>query len=222
MPDQEPDSLAKGLLRIHMVISRGVEVARGRSHAYASGEAAEPPVVAGFADYLRALVSVLRGHHTAEDDITFPALRDRFPDAPWELLAEEHRAVVPVLDELDGLAGHIRERPAGDTWMRMAEALDRLAGLWTPHSAREEAHFTVPVMARSVPAEEQAELVAQMAAHGQQHSGPDYLVVPFLLFNLAGEERRVMGGLFPPVVTGQLVPTVWLEKWSPMKPFLLP
>jgi len=37
---------------------------------------------------------------------------------------------------------------------------------------------------------------------------PD-MVVPFLLYNLDGDERRAMGALFPPVVTGQLVPIVW-------------
>jgi len=36
-----------------------------------------------------------------------------------------------------------------------------------------------------------------------------------------GDERRRMGALFPPVVTEQLVPVVWQDKWSPMKPFLL-
>jgi hemerythrin-like domain-containing protein len=222
MLDPEPHNLANGLVRIHRVISRGVEVARERSHRFAAGEGIDAALAAGFADYLQALASVVHGHHTGEDDVTFPALRDRFPDAPWNTLAEEHRAVAPVLAELDVLAGRIREQPAGDTWAPVAEALDRLAALWTVHSRREEDHFTEPVMAQAVPADEQASLVVRMAAHAQQHTGPDYLVVPFLLNNLAGDDRRAMGSLFPPVVTEQLVPTVWLDKWSPMKPFLLP
>ena len=219
MPDEH--GLAKGLVRIHLVISRGVGVARQRSHAYASGEPAEPSVTAGFAEYLRALVSVLHGHHTAEDEVTFPALRDRFPDAPWDLLLEEHRAVVPVLADLEGHAARIRQQPSPDTWASAAETLDRLAALWATHYQREEAYFTVPVLARLVPQDEQAGLVAKMAAHSQQHTGPDYLVVPFLLYNLDGDERRRMTALFPPVVTEQLVPIVWQEKWSAMKPFLL-
>jgi hemerythrin-like domain-containing protein len=220
-PDTERHGLAKGLNRIHLVISRGVAVARRQSHAYASGEAAEPSVAAGFADYLRALVSVLHGHHTVEDEVAFPALRDRFPDAPWDLLVEEHRAVAPVLADLEGHAERIRQQPSPDTWASAAETLDRLAALWDPHYQREEAYFTVPVLARVVPHDEQAGLVAKMAAHSQQHTGPDYLVVPFLLYNLDGDERRAMSALFPPVVTEQLVPVVWQEKWSPMKPFLL-
>ena len=221
MPGVEPHSLAKGLARIHMVITRGVAVGSRRSHAYQNGEPPEPSVTAGFADYLHALVSVLHGHHTAEDEVAFPALRDRFPDVPWELLTEEHRTVVPILADLDGHAARIRQQPSPDTWASAAEALDRLAALWAPHYQREEAYFTVPVVARLVPQDEQAGLVAKMAAHSQQHTGPDYLVVPFLLYNLDGDERRTMGALFPPVVTEQLGPVVWQDKWSPMKPFLL-
>ncbi len=54
-----------------------------------------------------------------------------------------------------------------------------------------------------------------------KHSGPDYLVVPFLLYNLSPEDRATMSAEMPPVVTQQLVPVVWKEKWQPMSPFLL-
>jgi hypothetical protein len=109
MPDVEPDSLARGLVRIHLVISRGVEVARQRCRAYASGEPATPSDTAGFADYLDTLVSVLHGHHTAEDEVSFPVLRDRLPDTPWDLLADEHRAVGPLLARLGTLSARIRQ-----------------------------------------------------------------------------------------------------------------
>jgi hypothetical protein len=46
-------------------------------------------------------------------------------------------------------------------------------------------------------------------------------VVPFLLYNLPPEERAIFSQGMPPVVTQELVPVVWKEKWSPMKPFLL-
>jgi hypothetical protein len=41
----------------------------------------------------------------------------------------------------------------------------------------------------------------------------------------AGRFRRLsssrQSAFFPPVVTEQLVPSVWVDEWSPMKPFLL-
>jgi len=219
--DDEPHNLAKGLLRIHHVISRGVEVGCQHSHAFASSEPARTPLASGFADYLQALVAVLHGHHTGEDEVAFPALRGRFPDVPWQLFSDEHRTVVPILAEINSRAEGIREEPSSDSWAALAEALDRLAALWKTHRQREENHLTVSGLAGVVPPDEQAALVAKLASHSQEHSGPAYLVVPFVLYNLAGGERRAMGALFPPLVTGQLVPVVWHEKWSPMKPFLL-
>jgi hypothetical protein len=58
--------------------------------------------------------------------------------------------------------------------------------------------------------------------HSQKHSGPDYHVVPFLLFNLTPEERVTFEAEMPRIVMEQLLPVVWKEKWAPMMPFLLP
>jgi hypothetical protein len=44
---------------------------------------------------------------------------------------------------------------------------------------------------------------------------------PFLLYNLPTEERAIIAQAMPPIVTRQLVPVVWKEKWEPMSPFLL-
>ncbi len=217
----ESHNLARGLLRIHQVITRGVEVACRQSRAYAGGEPVGPALAAGFADYLQALVSVLHGHHTGEDEVAFPALRGRFPEVPWDLLSEEHRTVVPILADINGRAASIRQQPSPDSWTTVASLLERLAALWETHRRREETHLTVSKVDALVPADEQAALVARLSAHSQEHSGPAHLVVPFVLYNLAGSDRRAMGALFPPVVTEQLVPVVWQEKWSPMKPFLL-
>jgi len=221
MLEQEPDSLPRGLVRIHLVITRAVDVARRCSRAYANGdEPADSPAAAGLADYLQALVSVLHAHHLGEDEISFPALRDRFPGAPWERLAEEHRAVVPVLAEIEGALAGIRQGPVA-AFERLTVTLDRLAALWDPHHRREEEHFSTSALAPLVPQAEQVDLAARMSAHAKEHVGPDYLVLPFLLYNLEGEERRAMSALFPPIVTEQLVPVVWQGQWSAMKPFLL-
>ncbi len=222
MFEQEQDTLPRGLVRIHRVITRAVDVARERSHAYANGhESADSPEVMGFVDYVRTLANVLHGHHTAEDEIAFPALRDRFGEAPWDLLAQEHRAVVPILAEIEDDAARIGRQASPETFASLAGRLDRLAGLWGPHHEREEKQFAASIVAERVPADEQAAIAGRMAAHSEKHTGPAHLVVPFLLYNLEADERRAMSAFFPPVVTEQLVPSVWLDKWSPMKPFLL-
>jgi hypothetical protein len=53
------------------------------------------------------------------------------------------------------------------------------------------------------------------------HSGPDYLVVPFVLYNLSPEQRAILAAEMPPIVTQQLVPIAWKAQWEPMSPFLL-
>jgi hypothetical protein len=69
MFEQEPDSLPRGLIGIHLVIKGAVDVARQRSHAYANGdEPADSPEVAGLPGNLGTLAAVLHGHHTAEDE----------------------------------------------------------------------------------------------------------------------------------------------------------
>ncbi len=221
MSHENPQDLAEGLVRIHHVISRGVEVARERSHAYADGEPVDAALATGFGDYLHALASVLHGHHTGEESVAYPALRDRFPDAPWDLLIEEHRNVVSLLEEIAAHAAAVAQAPSPEAWGRLAGALDRLSAVWAPHYRREEEHFTPPEVARLMTADEQAAVVAQLGAHSQQHTGPDYLVLPFLFFNLDGDKRRAMSALFPAVVSEQLVPFAWRDKWSAMKPFLL-
>jgi hemerythrin-like domain-containing protein len=221
MPENHENSLVRGLLRIHAVISRGLNVALERSQAYAHGEPSTPALLLGLADYVQAFVSVLHGHHTGEDEIAFPAIRDRFPDAPWSLLIDEHRAAVPILADLEQRGARLREAPTAENCLPLAETLEQLAILWSPHYSREEALFTEPAVGGLVTREEQDALVARLGEHSQQHTGPDYLVLPFLLYNLDGDERLAMSALFPQVVSQQLVPVVWKDKWAAMKPFLL-
>jgi hypothetical protein len=57
--------------------------------------------------------------------------------------------------------------------------------------------------------------------HSQEYSKPDFLVIPFLLYNLPLEDRIIFSQGMPPILTEQMVPVVWKDKWAPMKPFLL-
>ena len=54
-----------------------------------------------------------------------------------------------------------------------------------------------------------------------RNSGPDYLVVPFMLYDLDPEPRAIMTAALPTVVTEQLVPVAWKDRWATMKPYLL-
>ena len=143
------------------------------------------------------------------------------PDVPYEQLGREHHALEALLVKLEGnLAG---EEPPGST-QSLAELLGGLQaarGLWHPHIRLEEEHLSAEILGPLLPAEEHVRLGRASAEHSQAHAGPDYLVVPFFLYNLEQGDRAALVRIMPPIVTQELVPHVWLDKWASMKPFLL-
>jgi hypothetical protein len=128
-----------------------------------------------------------------------------------------------VLDELgralEKVAAEVR---VGESLSELNQELGRIAALWHPHIRIEEDHFTIEKAGALIGREEHVKLGRMCMEHSQQHSGPDFLVVPFLLHNLVPEERAIFAESMPPAVTQELVPVLWKEKWAPMMPFLLP
>jgi len=69
--------------------------------------------------------------------------------------------------------------------------------------------------------EEQLKLVRLFGEHGQKNAVPPHLTVPFMLYNLPVDERKVFSQDMPAEVIHNLVPIVWKEKWESMTPFFL-
>ena len=104
---------------------------------------------------------------------------------------------------------------------RLSDTLARLDDSWQPHIQMEFDQF-IALADALIPVEEQLRLTRLFGEHGQQHSGPPYLTVPFLLYNLPAEERALFAQGMPAEVTQHLVPVVWKEQWASMAPYLLP
>jgi len=202
-------------LLIHQSISRGLHMSGLYGRIFIESGLPGEKIGRGFVDYIRSLASVLHAHHLAEDELEFPLFRDLLPEAPYSQLAEEHRRIEPIVDEI---RSRIERAPSLE---RIDTLLTRMAGIWGPHIALEEAHFSPEKIDAVMSADEQLRLLAQIGEANQEHSGPDYLVMPFTLFNLPQKDRAYMSGLMPPVVTRHLIPVAWKEKWQPMSPFLL-
>jgi hemerythrin-like domain-containing protein len=218
MSEIQKPNVAVELIRIHKVITRGLEVAIERSQAFAQEGFPDASTQQGFVSYVQALASVLHGHHLTEDDLAFPYFREKLPEMPVEQLSAEHRRMEPILEEIRvALDGKI----ATATLEELNSALMRIAELWRPHIWKEEQSFDPEIVGALLDVNEQVRLVQQFAQHSQQHGGPDYLVVPFMLYNLSPDDRAAFSQAMPPIVTQQLVPIVWKEKWEPMVPFLL-
>jgi hypothetical protein len=210
------------LLVVHAVISRGMKVAAEHGRRFLPRGYPNASVREGFLSYVRTFVSVLHAHHLVEEELAFPRLRDKFPEIPYDLLLAQHRGIMPVLDEIGSAVEDVAAdlRP-GESLRKLTDALNRIALLWHPHIRLEEEHLTVEKAQARLSAEEQTEWTRLFMEHSQQHALPDYLVVAFMLYNLPPAERSIFAREMPPIVTEQLVPIVWREKWEPMMPFLL-
>lgn len=218
-------NLAVSLRATHAVITRGLGVAKERADGFGAAGLPDDRVAQGFADYVTVLATVLNAHHLTEDELAFPHFRDLIPGMPFERLSAEHRQMLPLLERLKSSADRMRESagreaaagPLGDIH---GAAFD-LITIWGPHIEVEESYWTPETARRLMSPEENARLIGLFAEHTMTNSKPDFLVVPFMIFNLPPEQRNVFTAGMPEVVTEQLVPVAWKEQWSPMTPFLL-
>jgi hemerythrin-like domain-containing protein len=215
-------SLANSLITIHKVITRAIEVTKDRSQSFVQHGLSDVSLRSGFVSYLRAFVSVTHAHHLTEDEVFFPYFREKIPEAPFDLLTAQHREVARLLDEI-GAATDAAE--SGSQSVEPFSSISRVATglgeIWYPHIAKEESLLSPAGIDAIVARDEQLGLIKLATEHSMKHAGPDYLVVPFMLYNLSPEDRATMSQGMPPVVTQQLVPVAWKEKWAPMSPFLL-
>ena len=223
MVENVKPNVGADMLRIHRVITRGLDVAGQRGEAFAQDGFPSTTIQEGFLTYLRALSGVLDAHHLGEDETAFPYLREKVPDAPYDKLMADHRQIEGILEHLGTAVGAVagNAQPA-DALRALNGIVVRLAGLWHPHIGIEESILYDPErVAALMDEEENVQLSQKMSESSQKHLHATEIEIPFVLYNLGPEDRAVMAKMLPPVVTQQLVPLVWRAKWAPMKPFLL-
>ena len=222
MAETVKPNVGADMLRIHRVITRGLDVAAQRGAAFARDGFPSPAIQEGFLTYLRALSGVLDAHHLGEDETAFPYFRDKLPNAPYDKLMADHRVIEGVLEKLQAAVKAVAgsAQPA-DSLRDVNRAVGTLAGLWHPHIGIEEALWDPETVASLLDEEENLQLGQKLAESSQKHLHATEIEIPFVLYNLGPEDRAVMAKMLPPVVTQQLVPLVWRAKWAPMKPFLL-
>jgi hypothetical protein len=222
MSQPNQPNVAADLVRIHSVITRGLDVSIDRSQAFAQAGFPDASTKVGFVNYVQSLASLLHAHHLMEDEQAFPYLRDLLPEMPFDLLTDQHRQMIPVLDEINSAVGGVATGSQPDQSLGdLNRALVRVNGMWGPHIQIEEEHFSIDKGAEMIDVNEHTRLAQLFAKFSLEHTGPDYLVIPFILYNLSPEERAIIAGAMPPMVTQELVPKAWKEKWAPMQPFLL-
>ena len=220
-PENSAPSIARDLVRIHKVITRGLAVSVSHAASFAQQGFPDLQTQQGFADYVHSLESTLDGHHLSEDDVAFPAFKQVLPDAPYVRLAADHQEIVVLLSEVKQVIPDLAGASHRQALVALFSTLSRVTAIWAPHIEKEEFYFAEQPVNAVMSPEEQSRLSAATSRHSQEHTSPDFLIVPFVVFNLAGQDRQEMMQTLPPMITQQLIPIVWKDKWAPMKPFLL-
>ncbi len=220
MAESTKSNPARDLVRIHRVITRGLTVGIEKGNDFEQAGFPKAALRQGFRDYNRSLAAVLGGHHQAEDSILFPALKAKLPQAPFGHLEDQHRKIeamlVAVNRALDDLSA-----AAGEALVRLVEGLQQIRQIWEPHIRMEESVFSFEALSEVLGEAEQTALSVEMGKFSSQHSNPPYLVVPFVLFNLAADDRADMLANLPATFMEELVLKEWKDQWAPMKPYLL-
>jgi hemerythrin-like domain-containing protein len=214
--------LARDLRLVHRVITRGLNISGESCKALTERGFPEASTQDGFLNYVTAFTSLLDAHHTTEDELVFPQLRSKSLEAPYDALMGQHREMVTLLREVEARVEEMRSnRNATEPMEKLRPTLASIAEIWHPHIQVEEDYFTADRLFAVMGLDEQGVLSRKAAEHSQKQATPDYLVAPFLLFNLTQDDRAVFAQAMPPIVTQQLVPIAWKDKWQSMKPFLL-
>ncbi len=218
---QPTSELARGLIRIHKVITRGLEVGLREGRNYLDKGFSQGLALAGYSTYVYSLGATLKAHHTSEDQVVFPEIRNVLPMVPYERLASDHQKIEaqlkPLSEAVTNLSGGAPEKSVKS----IMDALDQISAIWYPHIKVEESNFSEEVISTRFPLEVQMRIGQASSKVSQEYARPPYWVIPFTLFNLDPAERKQMEAALPPTMMDELVLKAWKEQWSSMKPFLL-
>lgn len=222
MSEQPKPNIAISLFTIHQVITRGLKVSIENGQTFSIQGFPKTETKEGFLNYLRALVSVLDSHHLVEDELAFPYFKNKLPEMPVDLLGFQHQQIIPYFEQITRGIDHLDKPEQVEIGFRdINRALYKINELWHPHIKIEEEHMAISKLESMLPVDEHLRLIKEYAEYSQQHSGPPYLTIPFILYNLPVPARQALARGMPVEVTEQLVPVTWKPQWQSMQPFLL-
>jgi len=212
----ETNPIVQGLATIHKIISRGLNISIRKCDEYLSKKGIPQGETTGFYMYLSTLKKVTHAHHLSEDDVAFPYFMNLI-EAPYDRLKDDHQKIASILETLDK---HISEIPSSGVG-KLREVLLEIEKLWVPHIIIEEENLTAEKLNKVIGIKEQADLTEKLSRHGRENSGPGPLTLPFMIYNLEGNDREAFTKPFPWILKKVLIPIIWKGQWKPMSPFFL-
>jgi len=235
--------LGGDLVRVHRAITRALAVAQDRGRAALAAGDLQAETREGYLTFVRCLTILLHGHHLTEDEAMFPSLRPRLPDAPYEALMGQHRAMGPPLDDVERMVKTLSPGKARKALSRLVSGTGQLDGqlvhriedsallselvsgleqldeLWQTHIELEEAYFGPAAIAQVMTMEERERAGRATGRHAARHQRPFSLLLPFFMYNMVPADRAVMAQTIPGIAF--FLMRVFRRRWQAMTPFLL-
>jgi hemerythrin-like domain-containing protein len=222
MSNENQPNIGEDYIRFHKVMTRGLAVSLQNINEYLQVGALEKLNREGFLKYVKSFSQVLHGHHLVENEKIFPYFKVKLPEVPYERLMSEHEIFKDGLKEINTGLGHLMsENDELNSLALLKSGLGKIDQIWNPHIQIENTQLYGQIGSLNIDLEEMIRIIKEDGEFFQEHADPAYLVVPFVLYNLSPEDRAITSQGFPEMVTKQLVPIDWKDKWTSMQPFFL-
>ena len=222
MSTKNQSNIGEDYIRLHKVMTRGLLVSLQNINEFLQIGALEKLNREGFLKYVQSFSSVLNGHHLVENEKIFPYFKDKLPEVPYERLMSEHEIFKDGLQEINTGIKHLTsENDELNSLKLLKSGFDKIDQIWHPHIQIENTQLYGRIGSLNIDLEEMMKIKKETVDFFQEHTDPAYLVMPFVLYNLSPEDRAIVSQGFPEIVTKQLIPIDWKDKWTPMQPFLL-
>lgn len=222
MSNQHQPNVGEDFIRFHRIITRSLEVGMGNIDEFLENGSIEKQKREGFLNYVQTFSSFLDGHHKVENQQLFPYFKPLLPDVPYVHLMKEHKEVESSLQEINsGLSSLRFKKDELSSLKKLKSNFVKIDQIWHPHIQIEETQLFQKVGSLGIDRDEMIRIQNKFSEFFQEITGPAYLVVPFALYNSSSDDRAVLAAGFPEMVTKQLVPIDWKDKWISMQPFLL-
>lgn len=222
MSNESQPNIGEDFIRFHKIVTRSLAVALQNVNEFLKKGALDKSNREGFFKFIQSFSSFVEGHHLVENEKVFPYFMDKLPEVPYLRLMSEHKEIKGALQEINTGLGHLMSKNNESKSLKLLKSgLDKIDQIWHPHIQIEETQLYQQVGSLNIDLEDMIRIQKEITEIFQEHTGPSYLIAPFSLYNLSPEDRAILAKGFPEVVTKQLVPIDWKDKWAPMQPFLL-
>ena len=219
--DNQPN-IGEDYIRFHKVMTRGLRVSLQNINAFLHIGELEKLKREGFIKYVQSFSSVLHGHHQAEDEKIFPYFEHKFPEVPYKRLKSEHVIFNGGLNEINTGIDQLKSENDDLVSLKLLKSgFDKIDKIWHPHIQIENTQLYERIGSLNIDLDEMIKLQKKDKEFFQEHTGPAYLVMPFVLYNLSPEDRAILTQGSPEVLKKQILSADWKDKWTPMQPFLL-